>query len=596
MKITDTIKYVGVNDHKVDLFEGQYPVANGMAYNSYVILDEKIAVMDTVDANFTHEWLDNLEQVLDGRKPDYLIVQHMEPDHAANVANFLKVYPDTTVVANVKTFQMIYNFFGLTLEGQKLEVTNGGTLSLGNHQLTFVFAPMVHWPEVMVTYDSTDKVLFSADGFGKFGALDVEEDWDDEARRYFIGIVGKYGTQVQSLLKVAATLDIRIICPLHGPVLSEDLEHYIGLYDTWSSYTPEEEGIVIAYTSVYGHTKKAVDLLADKLRSNGCPKVVVYDLARDDMSLALSDAFRYSKLILATTTYNASIYPFMHDYISRLVEHNFQNRTVGLIENGSWAPLAAKVMREMMAKCKKINWLDTTVKILSAINQDNQDQLETMADELCKEYIAQNDTLANKNDLTALFRIGYGLYVVTSNDGKKDNGLIVNTVIQLTDTPNRVAVNINKANYSHHVIKQTGMLNVNCLSTEAPFSVFQQFGFQTGRSVDKFAGQTVHRSDNGLVFLDKYINAFMSLKVEDYVDLGTHGMFICSVTEARVMSNQETMTYTYYQNNVKPKPETEGKKGFVCKVCGYIYEGDELPADYICPLCKHGAADFEPIG
>lgn len=596
MKITDTIKYVGVNDHKVDLFEGQYPVANGMAYNSYVILDEKIAVMDTVDANFTHEWLDNLEQVLDGRKPDYLIVQHMEPDHAANVANFLKVYPDTTVVANVKTFQMIYNFFGLTLEGQKLEVTNGGTLSLGNHQLTFVFAPMVHWPEVMVTYDSTDKVLFSADGFGKFGALDVEEDWDDEARRYFIGIVGKYGAQVQSLLKVAATLDIRIICPLHGPVLSEDLGHYIGLYDTWSSYTPEEEGIVIAYTSVYSHTKKAVDLLADKLRSKGCPKVVVYDLARDDMSLALSDAFRYSKLILATTTYNASIYPFMHDYISRLVEHNFQNRTVGLIENGSWAPLAAKVMREMMAKCKKINWLDTTVKILSAINQDNQDQLEAMADELCKEYIAQNDTLANKNDLTALFRIGYGLYVVTSNDGKKDNGLIVNTVIQLTDTPNRVAVNINKANYSHHVIKQTGMLNVNCLSTEAPFSVFQQFGFQTGRSVDKFSGQTVHRSDNGLVFLDKYINAFMSLKVEDYVDLGTHGMFICSVTEARVMSNQETMTYTYYQNNVKPKPETEGKKGFVCKVCGYIYEGDELPADYICPLCKHGAADFEPIG
>lgn len=596
MKITDTIKYVGVNDHKVDLFEGQYPVANGMAYNSYVILDEKIAVMDTVDANFTHEWLDNLEQVLDGRKPDYLIVQHMEPDHAANVANFLKVYPDTTVVANVKTFQMIYNFFGLTLEGQKLEVTNGGTLSLGNHQLTFVFAPMVHWPEVMVTYDSTDKVLFSADGFGKFGALDVEEDWDDEARRYFIGIVGKYGAQVQSLLKVAATLDIQIICPLHGPVLSEDLGHYIGLYDTWSSYTPEEEGIVIAYTSVYGHTKKAVDLLADKLRSKGCPKVVVYDLARDDMSLALSDAFRYSKLILATTTYNASIYPFMHDYISRLVEHNFQNRTVGLIENGSWAPLAAKVMREMMAKCKKINWLDTTVKILSAINQENQDQLESMADELCKEYIAQNDTLANKNDLTALFRIGYGLYVVTSNDGKKDNGLIVNTVIQLTDTPNRVAVNINKANYSHHVIKQTGVLNVNCLSTEAPFSVFQQFGFQTGRSVDKFAGQTVRRSDNGLVFLDKYINAFMSLKVEDYVDLGTHGMFICSVTEARVMSNQETMTYTYYQNNVKPKPETEGKKGFVCKVCGYIYEGDELPADYICPLCKHGAADFEPIG
>ena len=596
MKITDTIRYAGVNDHQIDLFEGQYKVPNGMAYNSYVILDEKIAVMDTVDANFTHEWLDNLDRILEGRKPDYLIVQHMEPDHAANVANFLKVYPETTIVANAKTFTMIQNFFGLDLEGQKLEVTNGGTLNLGNHNLTFVFAPMVHWPEVMVTYDSTDKVLFSADGFGKFGALDVEEDWDDEARRYFIGIVGKYGPQVQKLLKVAAGLDIQIICPLHGPVLTENLGHYIGLYDTWSSYTPETEGIVIAYTSVYGHTKAAVELLTDKLRSKGCPKVVVYDLARDDMSQALSDAFRYSKLVLATTTYNASIYPFMHDYITRLTEHNFQNRTVGIIENGSWAPLAAKIMKEMLSGCKKINWLDTTVKVLSAVNQENKDQLEAMASELCKEYIAQNDELANKNDMTALFRIGYGLYVVTSNDGKKDNGLIVNTVTQLTDTPNRIAVNINKANYSHHVIKQTGVLNVNCLSVDAPFSVFQQFGFQTGRSVDKFAGQKVYRSDNGLVFLDKYINAFMSLKVEQYVDLGTHGMFICSVTEARVMNDLDTMTYTYYQKNVKPKPETDGKKGFVCKVCGYIYEGDELPDDFICPLCKHGAADFEPIG
>lgn len=596
MKITDSIKYVGVNDHQIDLFEGQYKVPNGMSYNSYVILDNKVAVMDTVDANFTHEWLDNIEQVLNGRKPDYLIVQHMEPDHAANVANFLKVYPDTTVVANAKAFGMIRSFFELDLEGQKLEVENGGTLSLGKHNLTFVFAPMVHWPEVMVTYDSTDKVLFSADGFGKFGALDVAEDWDDEARRYFIGIVGKYGPQVQKLLKVAGTLDIQVICPLHGPVLTEDLGHYIGLYDTWSSYTPETEGIVIAYTSVYGHTRKAIDLLADKLRSKGCPKVVVYDLARDDMSLALSDAFRYSKLVLATTTYNASIYPFMNDYITRLAEHNFQNRTVGLIENGSWAPLAAKVMKEMLSKCRKINWLDTTVKILSAVKQENKDQLEAMANELCKEYIAQNDELANKNDMTALFRIGYGLYVVTSNDGKKDNGLIVNTVTQLTDTPNRIAVNINKANYSHHVIKQTGVLNVNCLSVDAPFAIFQQFGFQTGRSVDKFAGQEVYRSDNGLVFLDKYINAFMSLKVEQYVDLGTHGMFICSVTEARVMSDQDTMTYTYYQKYVKPQPETEGKKGFVCKVCGYIYEGDELPDDYICPLCKHGAADFEPIG
>ena len=595
MKITDTIKYVGVNDHRIDLFEGQYKVPGGMSYNSYVILDEKIAVMDTVDADFTHQWLDNIQQVLDGRKPDYLIVQHMEPDHAANVANFLKVYPDTTVVATGKAFGMIRNFFELDLEGKKIEAENGSTLSLGYHQLTFVFAPMVHWPEVMVTYDSTEKVLFSADGFGKFGALDVEEPWDDEARRYFIGIVGKYGAQVQKLLKVAAALDIQKICPLHGPVLTEDLGHYIGLYDTWSSYTPEDDGIVIAYTSVYGHTRMAVSLLAEKLKAKGCPRVLVYDLARDDMSQALSDAFRYSKLILATTTYNAGIYPFMNDFITRLVEHNYQNRTVGLIENGSWAPLAAKIMKEMMSKCKKIDWLKNSVHIWSAVKEENRKQIDDMTDELCKEYIAKDDTLANKNDMTALFRIGYGLYVVTSNDGRKDNGLIVNTVTQLTDNPYRVAVNINKANYSHHVIRQTGVLNVNCLSVDAPFSVFQQFGFQSGRTVDKFAGQKINRSGNGLVFLDKYINAFMSLKVEQYVDLGTHGMFICSVTEARVMSDQDTMTYTYYQQNVKPKPETEGKKGFVCKVCGYVYEGDELPEDIICPLCKHGAVDFEPI-
>ena len=595
MKITDTIKYVGVNDHQVDLFEGQYQVPNGMSYNSYVILDEKIAVMDTVDANFTHQWLDNIQQVLENRKPDYLIVQHMEPDHAANIANFLKVYPDTTVVATAKAFNMIGNFFELDLDGQKIEMGNGGTLSLGYHQLTFVFAPMVHWPEVMVTYDSTDKVLFSADGFGKFGALDVNEPWYDEARRYFIGIVGKYGVQVQNLLKVAATLDIQTICPLHGPVLTEDLGHYIGLYDTWSSYKPEDDGIVIAYTSVYGHTKTAVSILADGLRSKGCPKVVVYDLARDDMSQALSDAFRYSKLILATTTYNASIYPFMNDFITRLVEHNYQNRTVGLIENGTWAPLAAKIMKEMMDKCKKINWLKNSVHIWSAVKDENRKQIEAMTDELCKEYIAKDNSLANKNDMTALFRIGYGLYVVTSNDGKKDNGLIVNTVTQLTDNPYRVAVNINKANYSHHVIQQTGVLNVNCLSVDAPFSVFQQFGFQSGRTVDKFAGEKVNRSGNGLIFLDKYINAFMSLKVEQYVDLGTHGMFICSVTEARVINDRDTMSYTYYQQNVKPQPETAGKKGFVCKVCGYIYEGDELPADIICPLCKHGAVDFEPI-
>ena len=595
MFITNDIKYLGVNDHQVDLFEGQYVVPNGMAYNSYAIMDDKIAIMDTVDQSFTHEWLDNIQKTLGSRKPDYLVVQHMEPDHSANVANFLKVYPQAVVVSSAKAFVMMKNFFGDDYADRRVVVGEGDTLCLGRHTLTFVTAPMVHWPEVIVTYDSYDKVLFSADGFGKFGALDVEEDWACEARRYYIGIVGKYGPQVQALLKKASGLDIAAICPLHGPVLTENLGYYINLYDIWSSYRVESEGVVIAYTSVYGHTKAAVELLAQKLQAKGCPKVVVHDLARTDMAEAVEDAFRYGKLVLATTTYNADVYPFMKEFIHHLTERNFQNRTISLMENGSWAPLAAKVMRSMLEGSKNLTFTDTTVRILSALNDESKQQVEALAEELCKDYLAQQDSTANKNDLTALFNIGYGLYVVTSNDGTKDNGLIVNTVSQVTNTPNRVAVTINKQNYSHHVIKQSGVMNVNCLDVSAPFSVFQNFGFQSGRTADKFSGIEELRSDNGLRFLPRYINSFMSLKVESYVDLGTHGMFICSVTEARVMGNKETMSYTYYQNNVKPKPQVEGKKGYVCKVCGWVYEGDTLPDDIVCPLCKHGAADFEPI-
>ncbi len=595
MEITSDIKYVGVNDHNVDLFEGQYVVKNGMSYNSYVIMDEKIAVFDTVDAHFTHEWLDNIENTVGSRCPDYLVIQHMEPDHSANIANFMQLYKETKIVSSAKAFSMMKQFFGTDFADRQIVVKEGDTLSLGKHLLTFVAAPMVHWPEVIVTYDSYDKVLFSADGFGKFGALDVEEDWADEARRYYIGIVGKYGAQVQNLLKKAAGLDIQTICPLHGPVLKENLGYYLGLYDTWSSYTAETEGILIAYTSVYGNTKKAVETLADKLRTKGCPDVVVMDLARCDMAKAVENAFRYSKLVLATTTYNAGIFPFMHEFITNLTERNFQNRIIGLIENGTWAPLAAKTMKQMLEGCKKLTFTDSTVRIHSALDETSSAQLEAMAEELCRDYLAQQDDTADKNDLSALFNIGYGLYVITSNDGKKDNGLIVNTVSQVTNTPNRIAVTINKANYSHHVIKQTGIMNLNCLSTDAPFKVFETFGFQSGRTVDKFANITPLRSDNGLAFLPKYINSFMSLKVEQYIDLDTHGMFICSITEARVISTTETMTYTYYQNNVKPTPQTEEKKGFVCVVCGYIYEGEELPEDFICPLCKHGAADFEPI-
>lgn len=596
MNITNDIRYVGVNDHQIDLFESQYVVENGMAYNSYVIMDKKIAVLDSVDAHFTHEWLDNIQNATGRKAPDYLIVQHMEPDHSANIVNFMKLYPNAKVVSSAKAFAMMKQFYGTDFADRQIIIKEGDTLSLGKHELSFVAAPMVHWPEVMMTYDACDKVFFSADAFGKFGALDVEEDWACEARRYYFGIVGKYGTQVQNLLKKAAKLDIQTICPLHGPVLSENLEYYLKLYNTWSSYGIETEGIMIAYTSVYGNTKKAVELLAEKLRAKGCPKVVVNDLARCDMAEAVEDAFRYGKIILATTTYNADIFPFMKEFIEHLLERNFQNRKIGIIENGSWAPMAAKVIKKMLEGCKNTTFANTTVSIKSALNEDSNAQLEALAEEFCKDYLAQKDETANKNDMTALFKIGYGLYVVTSNDGTKDNGLIVNTVSQVTDNPNRVAVCINKANYSHHIIKQTGIMNVNCLSTEAPFRVFQNFGFQSGRTADKFADIEVLRSDNGLAFLPRYINAFMSLKVEQYVDFDTHGMFICTVTEARVISDVETMTYNYYQSHVKPKPETEGKKGFVCKICGYIYEGDVLPDDFICPLCKHGAADFEPIG
>lgn len=596
MIITNDVKYIGVNDHDIDLFEGQYKVKNGMAYNSYVIIDEQIAVMDTVDAHFTHEWLDNISKTLGERRPDYLIVQHMEPDHSANILNFIKNYPSAKVVASAKAFSMMGQFFKTEFEDNRIVVGEGDSLPLGKHTLNFVTAPMVHWPEVIVTYDSYDKILFSADGFGKFGALDADEPWTDEARRYYIGIVGKYGAQVQNLLKKAAGLDISIICPLHGPVLSENLGYYLGLYNTWSSYTPEEEGIMIAYTSVYGNTKKAVSLLAEKLTTGGCPKVTITDLARSDMSEAVANAFRYSKLVLATTTYNAGIFPHMRDFIEHLTERGFKNQTVAFIENGSWAPLAAKVMKGMLEESKNLKFADNTVHIRSAVNDDNIKEIDALSDELCREYTAQNSERANKSDMSALFNIGYGLYVITSNDGNRDNGLIVNTVSQLTDSPNRIAVTINKKNYSHHVIKNTGIMNVNCLSTDAPFALFETFGFKSGRNVDKFAGMTPLRSDNGLAFLPRYINSFMSLKVENYIDLDTHGMFICSITEARVISDSETMTYSYYQQHVKPKPETEGKKGFVCKVCGYVYEGDELPEDFICPLCKHGAQDFEPIG
>ncbi len=386
MEVSKDIYYIGVNDHNIDLFEGQYDVPHGMAYNSYVILDEKIAILDTVDAHFTDEWLNNLEVVLNGRKPDYLIIQHMEPDHSANIQNFMKVYPETVIVGNTKTFVMLEQFFDIDISIKKQVVKNNETLCLGTHTLTFVFAPMVHWPEVMMTYDNIDKVIFSADAFGKFGANDIEEEWACEARRYYFGIVGKYGTQVQAVLKKLADLDIQIICPLHGPVLKDNLDEYIHLYDLWSSYQVESQGVVIAYTSVYGNTKKAVQLLVEQLKANGCPKVSVHDLARDDMAEAVEDAFRYNQLVLATTTYNNDIFPFMKEFIHHLKEKNYQNRQIAFIENGSWAPMAAKVMNNMLSDCKNITFAETLVTIQSAMKASTEEKIYQLAKELCKDY------------------------------------------------------------------------------------------------------------------------------------------------------------------------------------------------------------------
>ena len=386
MEITKDIKYIGVNDHDIDLFEGHYIVENGMAYNSYVILDEKIAVMDTVDTHFTEEWLTNLKTALNGRKPDYLIVQHMEPDHSANIANFLKEYPETVLVASMAAFNMMKQFFGTDYADKKMVVKEGDTLSLGKHTLSFVAAPMVHWPDVIVTYDACDKVLFSADAFGKFGALDAEEDWACEARRYYFGIVGKYGMQVQTLLKKAGNLDIQTICPLHGPILTENLEYYLNLYNIWSSYGVETEGIMIAYTSVYGNTKKAVEILADRLREKGCPKVVIADLAREDMAECVEDAFRYGKLVLATTTYNTGVFPYMREFINSLTERNYQNRTIALMENGTWAPMAAKTMKAMLENSKDITFTENSVCIRSALNDESLAQIDALAEELCREY------------------------------------------------------------------------------------------------------------------------------------------------------------------------------------------------------------------
>ena len=592
MRITKDIRYVGVNDHSIKLFEAQYAVPHGMSYNSYIILDEKIAIMDSVDVGFGHEWLDAIAEALCGRLPDYLVVLHMEPDHSANITAFIRAYPATKLVASAKAFSMMQAFFGTDFTDRAVVVSEGDTLPLGKHTLRFFTAPMVHWPEVLVAYDEIDRVLFSADAFGKFGALDTSEDWACEARRYYFGIVGKYGAQVRALLDKVRGLDIAKICPLHGPVLSEEIDTCLTLYRTWAEYRPENEGVVIAYTSVYGNTGRAISELSDMLLEENCPHVVKYDLTKCDMAEAVEDAFRYDKLVLASTTYNGGIFPPMREFIHHLTERNYQKRTVGLIENGSWAPSAIKVMQKMLETSPEITFTEARVSIRSALNEKSRAELSALAKELTRGYAKREQ---QRIDPTALFQLGYGLYVITSNDGERDNGLIANAVTQVTNTPNRVAVSLSKETLSHHMIKKSGRMNINCLSEKTPLEVFRHFGYQSGRAVDKFKEIVPERSANGLAILPKYANAYMSLATEKYVDLDTHGMFICSITEAKNLSGEETMTYTYYQKYVKAMPNETVKNGYVCKICGYVYDGKTLPQNFICPICKHGREDFEKI-
>ena len=597
MEITKDILYVGVNDHLVDLFEGQYDVPNGMAYNSYLICDDKVAVMDSVDAHFTDEWITKIAAALGERTPDYLVVQHMEPDHSGSVAAFAQAYPGTTIVASAQAFNMMKAYFGTDYADRRVVVKEGDTLPLGTHTLHFVTAPMVHWPEVIMTYDDADKVLFSADAFGKFGALDVEEPWLPEARRYFIGIVGKYGVQVQAVLKKAAALDIETVCSLHGPVLhKEQLGDVLAAYDAWSAYRPETEGVLVAYSSIYGHTAEAANRLAEALREKGV-ETVAMDLARCDMAEAVAQAFRFSKLVLATPTYNADVFPFMKEFIHHLTERNYQNRTVALIENGSWAPTAGKLMRGILSKLKNVDILNETLTIKSSLKDDQLTALAEIADALVASMPKPRPIVnEGKQNPAALFKFQYGLFALSAREGDKDNACVINTAIQMANKPERISISVIKANYTCGMIERTGVFNLSLLTKEVPFAFFQHFGFQSGADVDKFADWTdCARSDNGLYYINRYTNAMFSCRVVESYDQGSHRLFIAEITESKLFSNDETVTYDYYRSHIKPAPPKLApaeKATWVCSVCGYVYEGETLPADFICPLCKHPASDF----
>ena len=599
--------WVGANDRRLALFENVYPISRGVSYNSYVLLDEKTVLLDTVDKSVSDQFFENVAHVLNGRRLDYLIVNHMEPDHCGTIEQLVLRYPEVKIVCNAKTVQMIKQFFTFDIDSRAVLVKEMDTLCTGRHTLAFVMAPMVHWPEAMVTYDTTDKVLFSADAFGTFGAINgnlfadevnFETEYLDDARRYYTNIVGKYGTQVQTLLRKAATIDIQTICPLHGPVWRKNIGWFIDKYVKWSTYTPEENAVMIAYASVYGNTANVADILASKLADAGVRNVKVYDVSNTHPSVLVAEAFRCSHLVFASTTYNAGIFVTMETLLHDIVAHNLQNRTVALIENGTWAPTAGGLMRKLLSGLRGIDILEDSLTVRSSLKEDQLEALDRMVAAIAASVRPEAPIVQNEKQIepNAMFKLSYGLFVLTAKDDR-DGGCIINAVNQITDSPKRISIAVNKANATHDMIARTGAFNLSVLTTETQFPLIQRFGFQSSRDADKFADYDfTARSENGLIYVTESSNAFISAKVVQALDYGTHTVFIADVTEAKVLSNAPSLTYAYYFEHVKPKPAAlSEQKGWVCKICGYIYEGDDLPADFICPLCKHGAEDFERL-
>lgn len=612
--IHEDLYWIGASDRRITLFENVLPISRGVSYNNYLLTDEKTVLMDASDASVGRQFFDNLKGALNGRKLDYIIIHHMEPDHCALLEDLMARYPEAMIVTNSKVVQLITQFFEFSLMNRVQLVCEGDTLCTGRHTFHFVMAPMVHWPEVMMSYDSTSKTLFSADAFGTFGALngnifadelDFKGEWLEDARLYYTNIVGKYGVQVQTVLNKAASLDIKTICPLHGPIWREGLNWFINKYDKWSRYEPEEQGVMIAYGSMYGDTENAANIMASELAQRGIHNIAMYDVSRTPITLLVAEAFRWSHIVLAAPTYNAGLYSPMENFLLDLKYHNLQKRTWAIIENGSWSATSGKAMRNIIEAMKTYTILGDNLSLKSSLKEAQLPALSNLADLVVESL--KNDATgsapAANNPLTdpkALTRIGYGLYVLTAREGKKDNGCIVNVVAQATDTPLQMIITVNKKNYTHDMIMHTGVFNVSMLTEKTPMDVFKHFGFQSGRDVNKFENcPAEHRATNGVLYIPNYTNAFISGKVVKTVDLGTHTLFIAQVTEAKSLGDDPSLTYSYYHQNIKPKPiiNTDGPKvtGWRCKVCGYVYEGENLPEDFICPWCKHGAIDFERI-